>query len=200
MHRRIGVLLSAAIDITQSLLTIIFTIDHAVTVDASQSRYRDGQNQSQGRADTHRRACFLLASVVQQLCGSSFCDSRRSSSKRYVDMTSLFMHPTSQDDRPCPNSATSPSKASTSNPFARPKSSLGETFSRATLLPTHPSPKRAGSRHDGELGLSLNTPEKRIDGRGGVSGSGSALKRQGWRHLWRGGLEIGPDGWRLDGV
>ncbi|WOO80961.1 uncharacterized protein LOC62_03G004491 [Vanrija pseudolonga] len=30
--------------------------------------------------------------------------------------------------------------------------------------------------------------------------SGSTPQRKPWRLLWRGGLEVGPDGWRLDGI
>lgn len=28
----------------------------------------------------------------------------------------------------------------------------------------------------------------------------STPQRKPWRLLWRGGLEVGPDGWRLDGT
>ena len=77
----------------------------------------------------------------------------------------------------------SPSK---SNPFARPKINLEpSSFSRSALLPTligpHPTPTNKS-------------------GNATVLGPSSVGKtRQGWRLLWRGGVEIGKEGWRLDG-
>ncbi|KAK4684221.1 hypothetical protein P7C73_g5971, partial [Tremellales sp. Uapishka_1] len=79
------------------------------------------------------------------------------------------------------------------NPFARPKPPTLEhasSFTRTTLLPTLSPVKRP----DG-----LATPLEK--GSLAQSASTSAGKpRQGWRLLWRGGLEIGEDGWRLDGL
>jgi hypothetical protein len=85
--------------------------------------------------------------------------------------------------RPLPHPDPSPSK---SNPFARPKlTHVPSSFTRSNLLPTLPSP--------------FESPAVK-PANGTVSGTGSAGKtRQGWRLLWRGGLEVGKDGWRLDG-
>jgi hypothetical protein len=83
----------------------------------------------------------------------------------------------------------SPSRA---NPFARPTASHSpRSFKRTSLLPSLASPAKV-SKH-------LTTPgDKPTAGANTTYGSGSKA-RQGWRLLWRGGLEIGKDGWRLDG-
>ncbi|WVQ97058.1 hypothetical protein IAU59_004168 [Kwoniella sp. CBS 9459] len=84
------------------------------------------------------------------------------------------------------------------NPFARPKLQHDKpgsgSFSRATLLPSILSPVRPSS-HSNAPGEQLSTPaDKRL-------GAGSSTKpRTAWRLLWRGGLEIGREGWRLDGI
>nr|XP_019050576.1 hypothetical protein I302_01013 [Kwoniella bestiolae CBS 10118]OCF29506.1 hypothetical protein I302_01013 [Kwoniella bestiolae CBS 10118] len=79
------------------------------------------------------------------------------------------------------------------NPFARPK--LGGTssnsFTRKSLLPSVLSPAKPISK---EVPNGLVTPSQKTT-------SGSATKaRSAWRLLWRGGLEIGNEGWRLDGI
>ena len=86
---------------------------------------------------------------------------------------------------------------SRSNPFARPSlKHEPSNFKRASLLPTL-SPEKVTRPYDPQY-----TPADKGQGTG-ESGShvkGSAGKaRQSWRLLWRGGLEIGPEGWRLDG-
>ncbi|WVF70689.1 hypothetical protein IAT40_005482 [Kwoniella sp. CBS 6097] len=91
------------------------------------------------------------------------------------------------------------------NPFARPKlqndrhGSGSGSFSRATLLPSILSPVRPTSQ-SATAGEQLSTPiDKRIGVGNSVLGS-SAKPRTAWRLLWRGGLEIGRVGWRLDGI
>ncbi|KAL1410918.1 hypothetical protein Q8F55_001861 [Vanrija albida] len=71
--------------------------------------------------------------------------------------------------------AAAPSPTARPNPFAKATTSAGHvSFSRSTsaLLPLR-SPSTAA------------TP---------------GPPRRPWRLLWRGGLEVGPDGWRLDGI
>ncbi|GFZ43255.1 hypothetical protein JCM24511_00974 [Saitozyma sp. JCM 24511] len=119
---------------------------------------------------------------------------------------------------PAPNP--SPSKA---NPFARPKHpSSTSSFTRVSLLPTIRSPQKQSSpSHNpststpslegpgpsstgpwpssGGLETVLATPaEKGINTSTAERSIGKG--RQAWRLLWRGGLEIGRDGWRLDGI
>ncbi|KAI9635002.1 uncharacterized protein MKK02DRAFT_43683 [Dioszegia hungarica] len=83
--------------------------------------------------------------------------------------------------------APSPSRA---NPFARPAlPRAAVSFSRTCLLPTLPSPAKAA----GDA-----TPGSKTTA---VSAAGSAGKgRSTWRLLWRGGVEIGPEGFRLEGI
>ncbi|WWC88002.1 uncharacterized protein L201_002904 [Kwoniella dendrophila CBS 6074] len=74
------------------------------------------------------------------------------------------------------------------NPFARPK--LGGTssssFSRKTLLPSILSPVKSTS-----IATNAQSP---------LATPSSGKSRSAWRLLWRGGLEIGNEGWRLDGI
>jgi hypothetical protein len=109
----------------------------------------------------------------------------------------------------------SPSKA---NPFARRNPGSSASFTRATLLPTFPSPQKATpiaripsltpeltSSSSGILSSSgvnelLATPGGQvIDARSEGARPSGGKGRQAWRLLWRGGLEIGRDGWRLEG-
>ncbi|WVR05675.1 hypothetical protein IAU60_002697 [Kwoniella sp. DSM 27419] len=92
------------------------------------------------------------------------------------------------------------------NPFAKPKiqdDRLNGSFSRAALLPSIISPAKPGTTRPvndsvviGDKGCVV-TPRPEMKS----SASSSALRpRTAWRLLWRGGLEIGREGWRLDGI
>ncbi|OCF32903.1 hypothetical protein I316_05540 [Kwoniella heveanensis BCC8398] len=91
------------------------------------------------------------------------------------------------------------------NPFARPKLQNEKhesgSFSRATLLPSILSPVRSTSQTTAH-GSQISTPaDRRVGIRAGDAVPGSVAKpRTAWRLLWRGGLEIGREGWRLDGI
>ncbi|WVQ85493.1 hypothetical protein IAT38_007658 [Cryptococcus sp. DSM 104549] len=97
-----------------------------------------------------------------------------------------------------------PAPSPSRDPFAKPKSASqnqSTSFSRTTLLPGIPSPVRpkltttalGSESKDGALGTPIL--------KSAISVEGSAAKpRSSWRLLWRGGLEIGKEGWRLDGV
>lgn len=79
------------------------------------------------------------------------------------------------------------------NPFARPKLPSAGSFTRTALLPTHVSPRKE-VRPDSHA-----TPKDKM-GVEAVAGLSAGKERsRSWRLLWRGGLEIGKDGWRLDG-
>ncbi|WWC96760.1 hypothetical protein V866_003633 [Kwoniella sp. B9012] len=86
------------------------------------------------------------------------------------------------------------------NPFARPKlgGSSSSSFTRKSLLPSVLSPARSGPpppQNDNHL----VTPSHKTAA--GVAEPVSTSKpKSAWRLLWRGGLEIGNEGWRLDGI
>ncbi|KAL7423736.1 hypothetical protein Q5752_001318 [Cryptotrichosporon argae] len=86
---------------------------------------------------------------------------------------------------PPPALAPLPSPAR-SNPFARPAGPASASFSRTSLLPS-PSPAKASASASASAVAS-------------AQGTPGSAKRRGWRLLWRGGLEVGQDGWRLDGI
>lgn len=91
-----------------------------------------------------------------------------------------------------------PSPAKKSNPFARPTVSHSpSSFKRTSLLPTFDSP--INSINPISPFDPLATPaDKGINGH--ATGAASVPKaKTGWRLLWRGGVEIGKDGWRLEG-
>jgi len=78
------------------------------------------------------------------------------------------------------------------NPFARPKLPSASSFTRTSLLPSHVSPKKTQLH-------SVTTPADRVDA--SVKGTSSVGKdRKSWRLLWRGGLEVGDSGYRLEGM
>lgn len=86
------------------------------------------------------------------------------------------------------------SPAKRSNPFARPTVSHSpSSFTRSSLLPTLPSPSRPFNP--------LATPSDKLISTNGLAAStfSAGRPRTGWRILWRGGLEIGTEGWRFDG-
>ncbi|KAK8865718.1 hypothetical protein IAR55_000864 [Kwoniella newhampshirensis] len=103
------------------------------------------------------------------------------------------------------------------NPFARPKLSQttnsSGSFTRKSLLPTSSksqlsstptaiSTNAAPVAQYNEVESGLSTPasseKKQVVGSGLTASAGKT--KNGWRLLWRGGLEIGRDGWRLDGI
>jgi hypothetical protein len=85
---------------------------------------------------------------------------------------------------------TGPSPAQ--NPFARPKLPSASSFTRTSLLPSHISPKKTNFN-------SVTTPDDRVDA--SLKGTVSVGKeRKSWRLLWRGGLEVGQSGYRLEGI
>jgi hypothetical protein len=87
-------------------------------------------------------------------------------------------------------SLTSPSSSKTkTNPFARPKAAhQSSSFTRSALLPSvSPIPPTP------DVTSSPTTP------RAQVTTPGLGKSRTGCRVLWRGGFEIGPEGYRLDG-
>lgn len=96
-----------------------------------------------------------------------------------------------------PLTGPSPSR---SNPFARaPSLPAGAiSFSKSSLLPSLASPAKTPG-----LPKRINpfaTPAV-ANVAATEAGVGSASKgRSGWRLLWRGGLEIGQQGYRLEGV
>lgn len=103
-------------------------------------------------------------------------------------------------------------KAATStstNPFAKKNGSTSSNnvVTRSSLLPT---PKRAILRQgDGITAIQsvplsaskLGTPFALAESGAVTPGSQAAYRRpeKKWRLLWRGGLEFGHDGYRLDG-
>jgi hypothetical protein len=76
------------------------------------------------------------------------------------------------------------------NPFARPKLPSASSFTRTSILPTHISPRKPA--HD-----PVTTPADKKDV--GSRGSVGQEKSKSWRLLWRGGLEVGESGWKLEG-
>lgn len=127
------------------------------------------------------------------------------------DMTTVIPSVSSSDTTshvPSGDPPTSRAVPIARNPFARPKPPSSNSFTRTTLLPTH-SPQRAvlapASRFDANgstTSIAVNgfeTPAEKSVAAPGTT-SASRDKRQGWRLLWRGGLEIGKEGWRLDGT
>ncbi|WWC68451.1 uncharacterized protein I206_102379 [Kwoniella pini CBS 10737] len=82
------------------------------------------------------------------------------------------------------------------NPFARPK--LGgissSSFTRKTLLPSIISPVKSSSE--------TSIPSDNLVTPSSKNGAGVTTPRakSAWRLLWRGGLEIGNEGFRLDGI
>ena len=111
---------------------------------------------------------------------------------------------------------------SRSNPFARSQSvssilageaGSGTSFSRTSILPTLASPlKTVSSATVGDAAITrrinpfatpsaaAKTTEGPLPNTAPGSARGSASKgRTGCRLLWRGGLEIGDEGYRLDG-
>lgn len=101
----------------------------------------------------------------------------------------------------------SPSKL---NPFAR--RPVGHSvlesssFARTTILPTLQSPVKAplvavtDTQTSDASAAVPSTPAGNIAERADEAAKGSAARpKQASRLLWRGGLEIGKDGWRLDG-
>ncbi|WRT65868.1 uncharacterized protein IL334_002819 [Kwoniella shivajii] len=81
------------------------------------------------------------------------------------------------------------------NPFARPKLgvSSSSSFTRKTLLPSILSPVKPVNHETQSV-----TPSSNKNATATSSSTGKA--RPAWRLLWRGGLEIGNEGWRLDGI
>ena len=97
---------------------------------------------------------------------------------------------------PPPPHPPSPSKT---NPFARPLiKHHPSSFTRQTLLPNVSPVKQTSSVSAVDNGISTPTDNARKPKDGTDSGS-VGRGRQGWRLLWRGGLEIGEEGWRLEG-
>nr|XP_018264910.1 uncharacterized protein I303_03091 [Kwoniella dejecticola CBS 10117]OBR87068.1 hypothetical protein I303_03091 [Kwoniella dejecticola CBS 10117] len=91
------------------------------------------------------------------------------------------------------------------NPFARPK--LGGTsscsFTRKTLLPSILSPDKSTSTDSASASSdNLVTPLSKSKDvlLGGAGAIHTPRSRTAWRLLWRGGLEIGNEGFRLDGI
>ncbi|ORX34151.1 hypothetical protein BD324DRAFT_167088 [Kockovaella imperatae] len=87
---------------------------------------------------------------------------------------------------------------SKNNPFARPVlRHEPSSFKRASLLPCR------GQEEVLPVNV-LSTPGNQSTSRhistSGASGGLHGVARQNWRLLWRGGLEVGPEGWRLEGV
>lgn len=93
-----------------------------------------------------------------------------------------------------------PGPSPSRNPFARPNGvPQGGSFSKSTILPS-PSQKRPMltaivNDVDKSLGDSvMATPsDKKV-----ISTNGTP--KSSWRLLWRGGLELGKEGWRLEGT
>ncbi|WWD18103.1 hypothetical protein CI109_102551 [Kwoniella shandongensis] len=115
------------------------------------------------------------------------------------------------------------------NPFARPKlahstnngnGTSSGSFTRKTLLPgiglsspaklsktattttneiAEPVPQRKNS-DDGQMSTPLGGERRSATQSGTGVGATSGKSRNAWRLLWRGGLEIGREGWRLDGI
>ncbi|RSH85802.1 uncharacterized protein EHS24_003982 [Apiotrichum porosum] len=104
----------------------------------------------------------------------------------------------------------SPSKR---NPFARPHATESTSFSRTSLLPTRVSVRRIPVNCDSQPESSSTAASTSATATAAAAGPSStplanpfatpserARPRNAWRLLWRGGLEVGPDGWRLDGI
>ncbi|TYJ54949.1 hypothetical protein B9479_004361 [Cryptococcus floricola] len=84
-----------------------------------------------------------------------------------------------------------PAPSPSRNPFAKPAlATEGASFAKSAILPTF---TKKATLVSGDC----QTPiEKRL-----LNDFGSAQgTRTSWRLLWRGGLEIGKEGWRLDGI
>lgn len=101
----------------------------------------------------------------------------------------------------------SPSKR---NPFAR--ATVDQVVARRRLLPTvvssrvepaDPAFAEGGEGQNADV-LSKGTPAKAAEPASTPAKDQSATPatkaKTAWRMLWRGGLEVGPDGWRLDGA
>ncbi|KIR43337.1 hypothetical protein I307_03582 [Cryptococcus deuterogattii 99/473] len=96
--------------------------------------------------------------------------------------------------------ALDPGPSPSRNPFARPNSTpQSGSFSKSTILPS-PSHKRP------TLTPIVNDVDKRLgDGIMATSSDKKVISTNGtpksnWRLLWRGGLELGKEGWRLEGI
>ncbi|OWZ70758.1 hypothetical protein AYX14_03814 [Cryptococcus neoformans] len=94
-----------------------------------------------------------------------------------------------------------PGPSPSRNPFARRTNGVpqGDSFSKSTILPS-PNRKRpmlTTTVNDVDIYLgdgAMTTPEDKK----GISANGAP--RSSWRLLWRGGLELGNEGWRLEGI
>ncbi|ADV21225.1 hypothetical protein I305_00717 [Cryptococcus gattii E566] len=93
-----------------------------------------------------------------------------------------------------------PGPSPSRNPFARPNSvPQGGSFSKSTILPSpsHKRPTLTAIVNDVDKSLGdgiMATPSnKKV-----ISTNGTP--KSSWRLLWRGGLELGKEGWRLEGI
>lgn len=93
-----------------------------------------------------------------------------------------------------------PGPSPSRNPFARPNSvPQGGSFSKSTILPSpsHKRPMLTAIVNDVDKSLGdgiMATPSnKKV-----ISTNGTP--KSSWRLLWRGGLELGKEGWRLEGT
>ena len=96
-----------------------------------------------------------------------------------------------------------PGPSPSRNPFARPPrptlSQQSNSFTRSSLLPTLPPTPASASKSAPQAADTHTTPaEKLINGH--PTSSAHRAPQKSWRMLYRGGLEIGPEGFRLDGA
>lgn len=94
-----------------------------------------------------------------------------------------------------------PGSSPSRNPFARQPNdvSQGVSFSKSTILPSPNRKRPTLATTVNDVGTSLGdgvmaTPADRKV----MSSNGGP--RSSWRLLWRGGLELGNEGWRLEGT
>nr|ODN93305.1 hypothetical protein L203_00576 [Cryptococcus depauperatus CBS 7841] len=92
---------------------------------------------------------------------------------------------------------------SSSNPFAHPKCvTQNKSFTKTVVFPGKATTSKREilttiDKDESDLDSSITTPKQKTST---APDRGDIAPKTNWRLLWRGGIEIGEDGWRLEGV
>nr|ODO02328.1 hypothetical protein L204_01061 [Cryptococcus depauperatus CBS 7855] len=92
---------------------------------------------------------------------------------------------------------------SSSNPFAHPKCvTQNKSFTKTVVFPGKSTTSKreilkTTDKDESDLDSSITTPKQKTST---APDRGDIAPKTNWRLLWRGGIEIGEDGWRLEGV